>query len=393
MSTPAVTTVTPTTVDELRDAVLAHPGTLRVAGAGTAADWAGTPAPADTVLDVTGLSGIVTHNPGDMTVEVRAGTPFAALQDELAQHQQRVAVDPARATAGATLGGLFATADSGPRSLQYGSLRDLVIGATVVLPDGTIARSGGHVIKNVAGYDLTKVLHGAHGTLAVIAGLVLRLHPAPRSTPTVAVPTDRAGMADLARRVADSPVEAVAVQWHADRLLCLFEGSPEGADTRARKLVETVGGEVLAPDDATAAWDAHDAAVRARPDGRAVLRLGVIPSALPGVLDGLDSDIGGDAGGLTEVTASPRTGIATLALPADADLVAAAHRRVAEAGGTSTLRQRPDGASLPAFGPAPASAVLLRAVAASLDPDQRLGRGRLAPWIPLPTGQPTGVSA
>ena len=186
MSTPAVKTVTPTTVDELRDAVLDHPGTLRVAGAGTAADWAGTPAPADTVLDVTALSGIVTHNPGDMTVEVRAGTPFAALQDELAQHHQRVAVDPARAAEGATLGGLFATADSGPRSLQYGSLRDLVIGATVVLPDGTTAHSGGHVIKNVAGYDLTKVLHGAHGTLAVIAGLVLRLHPTPRSTPTVA---------------------------------------------------------------------------------------------------------------------------------------------------------------------------------------------------------------
>ncbi|MDD7916890.1 FAD-binding oxidoreductase [Actinomycetospora callitridis] len=387
MSTPAVKTVTPTTVDELRDAVLDHPGTLRVAGAGTAADWAGTPAPADTVLDVTGLSGIVTHNPGDMTVEVRAGTPFAALQDELAQHHQRVAVDPARAAEGATLGGLFATADSGPRSLQYGSLRDLVIGATVVLPDGTTARSGGHVIKNVAGYDLTKVLHGAHGTLAVIAGLVLRLHPAPRSTPTAAVPTDRAGMADLARRVADSPVEAVAVQWHADRLLVLFEGSEDGADARARRLVETVGGELLAANEATAAWDAHGAAVRARPEGRAVFRLGVIPAALPGVLDGLEAD----AGALTEVTASPRTGIATVALPADADLVAAAHRRVAEAGGTSSLRQRPDGASLPAFGPAPASAVLLRAVAASLDPEQRLGRGRLAPWVPLP--ETTGVTA
>jgi len=388
VTTPSshVEAVRPTTLDELRDAVLDRPGTLRVAGAGTAADWAGTPEPADTVLDVTGLSGIVTHNPGDMTVEVRAGTPFAALQDELAAHHQRVAVDPARVAEGATLGGLFATADSGPRALQYGSLRDLVIGATVVLADGTVAHTGGHVIKNVAGYDLTKILHGAHGTLAVIAGLVLRLHPAPTATPTVAVPVDRAGMAELARRVADSPVEAVAVQWHAGRLLCLFEGSPEGADARARRLVETVGGELLGPDDATAAWDSHAAAVRARPEGRAVLRLGVIPSALPGVLDGLDGDAG-----LTEVTASPRTGVATVALPADADVVAAAHRRVAEAGGTSSLRQRPTGTSLPAFGPAPASATLLRAVATSLDPDQRLGRGRLAPWVPLP--ETTGASA
>ncbi|MDD7964402.1 FAD-binding oxidoreductase [Actinomycetospora lemnae] len=386
MSTPRVETVTPTTVDDLRAAVLDRPGTIRLAGAGTAADWAGTPAPADTVLDLTGLSGIVTHNPGDMTVEVHAGTPFAQLQEELGEHHQRVAVDPARVAEGATLGGLFATADSGPRALQYGSLRDLVIGATIVLADGTVARSGGHVIKNVAGYDLTKVLHGAHGTLGVVARLVLRLHPTPQATVTVAVPCERSGSADLARRVADSPVEATAIQWHGsdqgDRLLVLVEGSESGADARARRLVDAVGGELLAPDDAGAAWEAHAASVRARPADRAVFRFGVIPSSLTGVLDGLEAD----TGGLTEVTTSPRTGVATVAVPADADVVAAAHRRVADAGGTSSLRQRPAGAELPAFGPAPPSAALLRAVATSLDPDQRLGRGRLAPWIPAPTG-------
>jgi glycolate oxidase FAD binding subunit len=383
------TTVTPGTLDELRDVVLDRPGTLRVTGAGTAADWAGTPTPADTELSTHGLTGIVAHNPGDMTVEVRAGTPYADLQEQLGEHHQRVAVDPARAADGATLGGLFATADSGPRSLQYGSLRDVVIGATMVLADGTVARSGGHVIKNVAGYDLAKLLHGAHGTLGVVAQLVLRLHPTPQATATVAARCDRAAMADLARRVADSPVEAIAVQWHDGRLLCLLEGSESGADARARRLVETLGdgADLLAPDDATAAWDAHAAAVRARPEGRAVLRFGVIPAALPGVLASLE----GDAGGLDEVTASPRTGIATVAVPAEADVVAAAHRRVADAGGTSTLRQRPAGADLPAFGPEPASAALLRHVAVALDPDQRFGRGRLAPWVPLP--EPTGVSA
>jgi len=383
------TTVTPSSLAELRDAVLDRPGSIRIAGAGTAADWAGTPAPADTVLDTTGLAGIVTHNPGDMTVEVWAGTPFAQLREELGEHHQRVAVDPPRAAEGATLGGLFATADAGPRALQYGSLRDLVIGATVVLADGTVARSGGHVIKNVAGYDLTKLLHGAHGTLGVLARLVLRLHPIPQVTATVAASCERSAMADLARRVADSPVEATAVQWHRGRLLSLLEGSESGAAARARRLVETLGGDatLLAPDDAEDAWDAHATAVRARSDDRAVLRLGVTPSALTGVLDGLDAE----TGGLAEVTASPRTGVATVALPPDADVVDAAHRRVADAGGTSTLRQRPAGAALPAFGPEPTSAALLRAVATSLDPDQRFGRGRLAPWVPLP--EPTGVSA
>lgn len=382
MTTADATTVTPSSLEELRGAVLDRPGTIRIAGAGTAHDWAGTPAPADTVLSTAGLSGIVTHNPGDMTVEAWAGTPFAELQRRLGEHHQRIAVDPAREADGATLGGLFATADSGPRSLQYGSLRDVVIGATIVLADGTVARSGGHVIKNVAGYDLTKLLHGAHGTFGVLAALVLRLHPTAPVTTTVAVPCDRAAATDLARRVADSPVEAVAVQWHDGRLLALVEGSERGAEARARRLVDGLGDDagVLAPDDATGAWEAHAAAVRARPDGRAVLRFGVVPGSLPEVLDGLEAD----AGGLTEVTSSPRTGIATVALPADAEVVAAAHRRVAEARGTSTLRQRPAGADLPGIGPEPTSAALLRQVAASVDPDQRFGRGRLAPWLPLP---------
>ncbi|WP_433787143.1 FAD-binding oxidoreductase [Actinomycetospora sp. CA-101289] len=386
------TTVTPTTVDEVRAAVLDRPGTLRIAGAGTAHDWAGTPEPVDTVLDTAGLAGIVTHNPGDMTVEVGAGTPLRDLQAELAPHHQRVAVDPARTADGATVGGLFATADAGPRALQYGSLRDLVIGATLVLADGTVAHSGGHVIKNVAGYDLTKLLHGAHGTLGVLVRLVLRLHPAPEAAITVAVPCARAAMADVARRVADSPVEPVAVEWLADdhggRLLVMIEGSTAGAASRAERLVGIVGdgAAVLPDDDAAAAWETHAATVRRRADDRAVLRCGVTPSELTDVLDAL-----GEVAALSDVTASPRTGVATVGLPADADVVAEAHRQVAAAGGTSSLRQRPPGATLPAFGPAPTSAALLRAVATSLDPDQRFGRGRLAPWIPAP--QPSGVSA
>ena len=136
------------------------------------------------MLDTTGLTGVITHNPGDMTVSVRAGTPLRTLAEELAPHGQHVAFDAARVADGATVGGLFATADSGPGALVYGSLRDLVIGVTVVLADGTVARSGGHVIKNVAGYDLAKLLHGSYGTLAVLAEVVLRLHPVPKASAT-----------------------------------------------------------------------------------------------------------------------------------------------------------------------------------------------------------------
>src|SRR6201999_290939 len=181
-------TLAPGSLDDLRAAVLDHTGPLLVTGAGTASDWAGTPEPGATVLSTTALTGVISHNPGDMTVEVRAGTPLAALQEILGEHGQRVAFDAARVARGATLGGLFATGDTGPLALTYGSLRDLVIGATVVLADGTVARSGGHVIKNVAGYDLTKLLHGAQGTLGVVAELILRLPPTPVATASVALP-------------------------------------------------------------------------------------------------------------------------------------------------------------------------------------------------------------
>ena len=387
----------PTTLVELREAVLDTPGPVVATGAGTAADW-GSPVAVDaTAVATTGLHGVIQHNPGDMTVSVGAGTPLAALQDTLAEQNQRVALDAARAARGATVGGLFATADSGPLALGYGSLRDLVIGVTVVLADGTVARAGGHVIKNVAGYDLTKLLHGAYGTFGLLAEVVLRLHPLPSARRTVALPVD--ALADLPARgrdVTDTPVEAAALEWVDGRLLALLEGTEAGVEGRAGRLLGLLGAdaEVLSPDDADAAWAAHAAAVDRRPDDRAVLRLGMKPTALGEVLTDLVADAEA-----RDVTAAPATGVATLTVPARTDTVDAVHRRVAAVGGTSTVRARPAGSDVPAFGPAPSSAALLRAVAASFDPEHRLGRGRLAPWVTAPaspaaaTGPRTGVSA
>ena len=160
------------------------------------------------MLDTTGLSGVIQHNPGDMTVAVHAGTPLRELAAELAPHGQQVSFDAARVAAGATVGGLVATADSGPSALATGSLRDLVIGVTLVLADGTVARSGGHVIKNVAGYDLAKLLHGSFGTLGVLAEVVLRLHPVPKASATVAVDCPLADAAEHGHRRARRPARA-----------------------------------------------------------------------------------------------------------------------------------------------------------------------------------------
>ncbi|MGD9990163.1 FAD-binding oxidoreductase [Pseudonocardia sp.] len=370
MTRATPTTVRPDGLAALRDAVLDSAGTLGVAGAGTASSWGGPLAPVDTVIDVGGLSGILTHNPGDMTVSVHAGTPLRDLQDELAGHGQHVSFDAARVARGATVGGLVATADGGPAALVHGTLRDLVIGMTIVLADGTVARTGGHVIKNVTGYDLAKLMHGSYGTLGIVAEVVLRLHPVPKASATLALDCTLADAAAHAARVFARPLDPAAVEWYSTgsasgTLLVRMEGTLDALPRRVDRLRDVLGASCSDAGD----WDAHSAAVRGTP-GRAVLRIGVRPSRLATIIDSLPSD--GAAAGLG-------TGVATVSLPADA--VADAHAAVHAAGGTSVLRDRPDGFSGPAWGPPPSAVALLRSVTRTLDPDGRLGPGRLAPWL------------
>jgi glycolate oxidase FAD binding subunit len=391
MSPPNATTTTlrPSDLAAVRDAVLDTPGTIGIAGAGTAAGWAGTLRRVDAVIDTTALSGIVNHNPGDMTVSVLAGTPMRALTAELAEHRQRVSFDAARVADGATVGGLVATADAGPAALVFGSLRDLVIGTTVVLADGTVARSGGHVIKNVAGYDLAKLLHGSYGALAVLVEVVLRLHPVPQRAATVVVPCTLAEAAELAARLLGSQLEPAAVEWVSGEpgtLLVRVEGTDDAVPARVERLRELLG-PAAEPDEWDSRrnlsdesptrreggdpWDRHAARVRGTRDD-AVLRIGVRPSRLPTVLDALPT---------RAVAAGLGTGVATVSLPADPAAVTQAHAAVAAAGGTSVLRARPAGLDAPAWGPAPSAVAVLRAVKTALDPDRRLGPGRFDPWM------------
>jgi glycolate oxidase FAD binding subunit len=369
------TLMNPSDLRGVRDAVLDSAGALAVAGAGTAAGWAGTLGPVDAVLDLRALTGVITHNPGDMTVSVRAGTPLRELNAELAGHGQHVALDAARVADGATVGGLMSTGDAGPGALVQGSLRDLVIGATLVLADGTVARTGGHVIKNVAGYDLAKLVHGAYGTLAVIAEVVLRLHPLPHAAATLVLPCPLQEAAEHAARVLGGPYEPAALEWVSDpgALLVRVEGTEAALPARIERLRELLGQTDTLADggDGADPWEGHNRLTRGTLDD-AVLRIGVRPSRLPGVLAGLDN---------RGITAGLGTGVATVALPADPVAVAAAHAAVHAAGGTSVLRSRPVGLDASAWGPAPSALAVLRAVKQELDPAGRLGPGRLAPWL------------
>lgn len=150
-------------------------------GGGTQPDYGAPPRRADIILGLAHISGVIEHAPHDLTVTVRAGTPLADLQQTLGEARQWLALDPPL-DPGATIGGIIATNATGPRRLRYGGVRDQIIGVRVALADGTIARGGGKVVKNVAGYDLPKLYTGALGTLGVVLSASFRLYPIPPFT-------------------------------------------------------------------------------------------------------------------------------------------------------------------------------------------------------------------
>ena len=147
-------------------------------GGGTQQTIGAAPDRVDVVVCTERLSRVLLYEPGDMTISVEAGITLASLRQVLAEHNQMLPIDPPLPDQ-ATLGGLIATATDGPRRLGYGTLRDLLIGITVVEAGGRISRGGGMVVKNVSGFDMMKLYHGSLGTLAVVAVANLKLLPAP----------------------------------------------------------------------------------------------------------------------------------------------------------------------------------------------------------------------
>jgi glycolate oxidase FAD binding subunit len=239
-------------------------------GGGTKLHWGAPPERCDVLLDTCCLNEIVEHATGDLIVRAQAGVTLRALADRLAQAGQELAAD-APSGAGETVGGLLATGLAGPRSFRYGTPRDLLIGMTVVLPDGTVARSGGKVVKNVAGYDLGKLFTGSYGTLGVIAEAVFRLHPLPAERRWIEVETGRERVRELAAVLAASRHEPSAVECVSGdgvRVAALVEGT--AAAHRAEALLRETGvpGEVRG--EAPAWWDepldgTHLAEVRCLP--------------------------------------------------------------------------------------------------------------------------------
>jgi len=174
------------------------------------------------------LDRILEHEAGDLTCIVEAGVRLAQLDAALEPHGQMLALDP---PGDPTIGACVAASLSGPRSHRYGTIRDLVIGITVVLADGTIASSGGKVVKNVAGYDLAKLFCGSHGRLGLVARVALRLHPRPRTARTLVTAPD--AWPALHR----SQLEPACVDLVGGRLAIRFEHAVDAQLEAARALL------------------------------------------------------------------------------------------------------------------------------------------------------------
>ena len=234
---------------------------LIVRGGGTKLEQGNRPAKVDFILSTERLSRVVEHAWDDMTATVEAGCIIANFQDTLRQHGQRLAADP-RQPERATVGGVLATAESGTLRIRYGGIRDLVLGLEMALPDGSIIRPGGKVVKNVAGYDLTKLAIGSLGTLGVITQVVFRLYPVPFSSATYsATVSSVADAMKMTLAILDSHLVYTGLQIRAQRadqiaIDVRFEGIAESLEDQFAKL-----GQVAGPDrfkeSAAEVWQAR----------------------------------------------------------------------------------------------------------------------------------------
>src|ERR1700757_1842464 len=214
-------------------------------GGGTKTAWGNPPARADLILSTVRMNQVIEHAWADLTVSVESGCTVGTLQNALAQHGQQIAVDPLWPEQ-ATIGGILSANDTGTLRIRYGGLRDLIIGVTIALPDGTLASSGGKVVKNVAGYDLPKLVTGALGTLGVITRAVFRLHPLPHNVRSFTfVPRDAADANRLVLAVQDSKLAHTGLQVRfnsgaAPEIDIRFDGTDAGLEAQTETLRKLV---------------------------------------------------------------------------------------------------------------------------------------------------------
>jgi glycolate oxidase FAD binding subunit len=375
-------------VAEVLRAAAAHGLAVVPRGRGTKMTWGRPPERADLVVDLSRMDAVVDHAAGDLIVEAQAGAPLAAVQETVAGAGQRFALDDPLGNS--SVGGALATNLSGPGRVATGTARDLLIGCTVVRSDGVVAKAGGRVVKNVAGYDLGKLFIGSFGTLAVLTQAVFRLHPLPAARRVVTAPFDRPEEAQrLVQQVLHAQVVpgAIEVDRPADgagTVAVLLDGIEEGVAGRTASTLRLLGSDAREQTELPAGWGAFPWSA----DGKqTALKATFALSGLARVLDTARS--AADAAGVRlDLRGSGGAGVLYGALPADADAAsvgAVVDRLRTECTGLGGALVVLDGppevkAAVDTWGPVPALDLMQR-VKEQFDPERRLAPGRFVGGI------------
>jgi glycolate oxidase FAD binding subunit len=349
-------------------------------GSGSKIGW-GNPVAAGIRLEMKRMNSLREHPWQDMTCTVEVGCTWSAMQAELARHGQVVALDPLWPER-ATVGGVVSTNDGGASRLKYGGLRDLIIGMTIVLADGTIAKTGGKVVKNVAGYDLHKLMTGGFGTLGVVTEVNFRLHPIEAHTRTwTAVAKDATVFGAPLMAILDSQITPSAAQIRMDRGECAFDvriaAVPECMELQEEKLRKIFGKiELKVSNDAV--WEARqDLFAR---EGAAVLKVTLLSSDVCPVSAELEQWAAKNEMEISVVAQA--NGLMTVALKSSPDavitLIGHLRKRLKNSGGSVVALKIPETGlgGLDVWGCDSNALPLMREIKRRFDPNRILNPGK-----------------
>jgi glycolate oxidase FAD binding subunit len=358
-------------------------------GGGTKLGWGNPPSRADLALSTARLNEITEHAWADLTVTVEAGCTIQKLQEALAEHGQRLALDPLWPEK-ATVGGVLSANDSGALRLRFGALRDLIIGVTLALSDGTLASSGGKVVKNVAGYDLPKLAAGAFGTLGVITRAVFRLHPLPRHTRSFSVATStgdetrRFIQAVQNSKLAHTALQARFASTAVPVVDVLFEGTEAGLSAQEAHL--KILAQTSAMTDASPEiWNARQGLwSSSKPDSVALAKFSILPAEIEKSMETIAKSAG--ARRLPWKVVVQATGIGWLRSEGDLKDLHVSLQELRDhfersAGSLVVLHRPASMSALDAWGHAGDALPLMKAVKQQLDPKHTLNPGRFVGGI------------
>jgi len=370
-------------------------------GGGTKSGWGAPPRALDVVVSLRKMNRLVEHAWGDMTATVEPGCTIAELQRKLAEHGQQLAVDPLVPDR-ATVGGVLAANDNGSLRVRLGSLRDLVIGVTLALPDGTLARSGGKVVKNVAGYDLPKLAVGSLGTLGIITQAIFRLHPLPQSEQTLSFEFESPAAANQAAlALLDSVLTFSGLQIRSSGgPICVldvrFDGIHNAVDDQVRRAERMISNLLIAgkplEDVGIYTWRATNdlwetpsaSGTHASSAGPAcICKVSVLPTDIAALLDGAHS-LAEAAGVRTRaVMQAVGTGLLRLSGASDAmlEIVRDLRQQIAPHYGSLVLLEAPPELRQQVWGDVGTALPLMRRVKEQFDPKGTLNPGRFVGGI------------